>query len=471
MEYAGELFVNAIEHWRDAKGIGTALIPHPLNDKIMVLGVLQRIYARSPTIKTVIITTTFNERSNMLEFITHQENEEENNQEFKKLINEGTIKVYTYDFVKNTNINVYPGLCILYRPEEICDKIAHYVTSCKFKLIVLNRLLQDANNMTTIYKIAPILDDFKQNEIEQVRLSTPVEEYQIGINIDEDREEYKLLKYYNEYITTTISIFGSFNIIQQANLGNSQLNISAAQICYQIAQENGWNEHLDMSIEFNVEIDKLYNPNNLRERASKTYEIIRNRSQLLSDFELKLDSIFEIVRLNPDKKILIINKRGEFANKVTEYINTMSENNICMNYHDKVENVPAIDSDFNPIFYKSGSKKGERRMMAAQAQKTLAEKLFNENKINVISTNNAPDKDLCIDVDIIIITSPLCEDINSYLYRLSNINFRYNKIELYSLYCKNTIEQKQLENKVLSNNHNVKFSDDDNNFSDFIVVD
>lgn len=471
MEYAGELFVNAIEHWRDAKGIGTALIPHPLNDKIMVLGVLQRIYARSPTIKTVIITTTFNERSNMLEFITHQENEEENNQEFKKLINEGIIKVYTYDFVKNTNINVYPGLCILYRPEEICDKIAYYVTSCKFKLIVLNRLLQDANNMTTIYKIAPILDDFKQNEIEQVRLSTPVEEYQIGINIDEDREEYKLLKYYNEYITTTISIFGSFNIIQQANLGNSQLNISAAQICYQIAQENGWNEHLDMSIEFNVEIDKLYNPNNLRERASKTYEIIRNRSQLLSDFELKLDSIFEIVRLNSDKKILIINKRGEFANKVTEYINTMSENNICMNYHDKVENVPAIDSNFNPIFYKSGSKKGERRMMAAQAQKTLAEKLFNENKINVISTNNAPDKDLCIDVDIIIITSPLCEDINSYLYRLSNINFRYNKIELYSIYCKNTIEQKQLENKVLSNNHNVKFSDDDNNFSDFIVVD
>lgn len=471
MEYAGELFVNAIEHWRDAKGIGTTLIPHPLNDKIMVLGVLQRIYARSPTIKTVIITTTFTERGNMLEFITHQENEEENNQEFKKLINEGTIKVYTYDFVKNINNNVYPGLCILYRPEEICDKIANYVNLCKFKLIVLNHLLSDANNMTTIYKIAPILDDFKQNEIEQVRLSTPVEEYQIGIDIDENREEYKLLKYYNEYITTTISIFGSFDIIQQANLGNSQLNISAAQICYQIAQENGWNEHLDMSIEFNVEIDKLYNPNNLRERASKTYEIIRNRSQLLSDFELKLDSIFEIVRLNSDKKILIINKRGEFANKVTEHINTWSENNICMNYHDKVENIPAIDSNFNPIFYKSGSKKGERKMMAAQAQKTLAEKLFNENKINVISTNNSPDKDLCIDVDIIIISSPLCEDINSYLYRLSNINFRSNKIELYSIYCKNTIEQKQLENKTLANNHNVKFSNDDNNFSDFIVVD
>ena len=53
----GELFENAINHWRDAKGIGTALIPTFLNDKVMVLGVLQRVYARSPSCKTVIITS------------------------------------------------------------------------------------------------------------------------------------------------------------------------------------------------------------------------------------------------------------------------------------------------------------------------------------------------------------------------------------------------------------------------------
>ena len=59
MNEAGEMFENAILHWRDAAGIGTALIPTILNDKLMVLGVLQRIYARSSTCKTIIITNDF----------------------------------------------------------------------------------------------------------------------------------------------------------------------------------------------------------------------------------------------------------------------------------------------------------------------------------------------------------------------------------------------------------------------------
>lgn len=467
----GEIFVNAIEHWRDAKGIGTALIPAPLNDKTMVLGVLQRIYARSPTCQTVIITTNFKERTDISEFITNQKDAEENNEEFKNLLKIGNIKVLTYDFIKNIELKYIPLLCILYRPVTICDKVARFVSSCKFRLIVCNKLIEDVEDRDVIYKLAPVLGDFKQNEVEQIRLSTPVEETRIGIDIPVDSEDAKLLNYYNEYISTSIAIFGSFDIMQQANMGNQQLNISANQICSKIAQENGWNDHLDMSVEFNVEIDKLYNPMNLKDRAFKTYEMIRNRNQLLSDYEGKLDIIAGIVRNNSDKNILIINKRGDFANKVTDYINTLSDSLVCMNYHDKVENRPAIDSNFNPIYYKSGAKKGERKMMGAQAQKTLAVTLFNQGQINALSTNNAPDKDLDIDVDIIIITSPMCEDITSYMYRLSNIQFRSLKVELFSIYCRNTSEEKQLENKARSINHNVKNSSEYENNYDFVVVD
>ena len=81
---------------------------------------------------------------------------------------------------------------------------------------------------------------------------------------------------------------------------------------------------------------------NLKERASKTYEIIRNRSQLLSDYDGKLDAILKIIEDNPGKKILIINKRGDFATRVTEYINCCSMSPICGNYHDRVEPIPAI---------------------------------------------------------------------------------------------------------------------------------
>lgn len=467
----GEIFENAINHWRDEKGIGTAIIPHPLNDKLMVLGVLQRMYARSPTLNTVIITKSFSERQNINEFLTQQENSEENNEEFKKLISSGKIKVFTDSYVKAYKGSTHPLLCIWYRPDNICQEILDYISNCKFKLVVMNKLLTNYEDISKIYQIAPLLSDFQQAEIEAIRLSTPVEDTQIGIDIPTDDNITKLLKYYDEYIATSLNIFGSFDIMQQANVGNQQLNISSTQICYQIAQENGWNEHLDMNIEFNIEIDKLYNPNNLKERASKTYEIIRERSKLLSDYNGKLNVILDIVLANKDKKILIINKRGEFASMITEFLNTFSETDICGNYHDKVDNIPAVTLYGQPVYYKSGARKGERKMMASQAQKTLNVERFNNDLIHVLSTNNSPDKDLAIDVDIVIITSPMCEDIKSYIYRLSKIYFRTKHIDLYSLYCRNTSEQTMIEKKSLLDNHNVKNSISNENNSDFIIDD
>ena len=471
MTNPGEIFENAINHWRDEKGIGTAIIPTPLNDKLMVLGVLQRIYARSPTINSVIITNSFSERQNIIEFLTQQENTEENNKEFKNLITSGKIKVFTDKFIKSCRIQTYPFLCVWYRPDGACKEILDYVSKCKFKLVVLNKFLSNYDDVAKLYQVAPLLKDFKQAEVEAIRLSTPVEETQIGVNIPADSKVYELLKYYDEYVSTSLNIFGSFDIMQQANTGNQQLNISSTQICYQIAQENGWNEHLDMNIEFNLEIDRLYNPNNLKERVSKTYEIIRERSKLLSDFDGKLDVILDIVRENKDKKILIINKRGDFASKVTDFLNDLSDTIICGNYHDKVNNIPAVTFTGQPVYYKSGARKGERKMMGAKAQKTLNVERFNNDFIHVLSTNNSPDKDLAIDVDVVIITSPMCEDIKSYMYRLSKIYFRSKLIKLYSLYCLNTKEQQMIEKKTISDNHNVKNSNANENYSDFIVDD
>lgn len=473
MTQAEEMFENAILHWRDAKGKGTALIPKPLDDRVMILGVLQRIYSRSPTSRTIIVTNTFNERQTIIEFLTHQE-DEDNNTEFKKLINDKYIKIFTIDFLlKNTGC-FRPNLIVLYHIESVNEPLIYNIKLSVFNLVILNKLLS-SQEMFELYKLAPMLEDFKHNEIEELRLSTPVEETQIGISIDENSEDNNLHNRYNEYISTTFSIFGSFDIMQQARLGNPQLNISANQICATIAQENGWHDRLDMSIDFNRQIDALYNPINLKERATQTYEIIRLRSQLLSDYNDKLETILDIVQKHHNEKILIINKRGDFANLVTTYLNTNSENAICGNYHDKVENIPAIDDDGNPIYYKSGAKKGERKYMASQAQKTYNEKAFNANKLNVLSVNNTPDKELSVDVDVVIITSPQCECLKSYMYRLSNVSFNRNKLILYTLYIKNSIEERMLADKERTKNHvifnNYKNDDISVEYSDFVVAD
>ena len=467
---ADEIFENAALNWRDNKGVGTAFVPAPLNDKVLVYDILTRLYARSPTATTVIIVNEFGQRKELIEFLTNTDSEE-NNAEFKKLIDTKLIRIFTIQFLSGGNWNSASTLCIWYRPDSASQEVLDYVSRCKFRLVIMNKFLANYEDISKIYQLAPLLSDFKQAEIDALRVSSPVEETLVDVVMPEDTEDYRLYQYYCKYIETSLNIFGSFDIMQQARIGNTVLNISSATICAQIAQENGWNEHLDMSFEYNRQIDELYNPNNLKERASKTYEIIRERSKLLSDYNGKLDVILDIVRANEDKKILIINKRGEFASVVTEFLNTFSETDICGNYHDKVDNIPAVTFTGQPVYYKSGARKGERKMMGAKAQKTLNVERFNNDFIHVLSTKNSPDKDLAIDVDIVIITSPMCEDIKSYMYRLSKVYFRSKHINLYSLYCRNTSEQKMIEKKSLSDNHSVKNSFADENNSDFIVDD
>lgn len=475
MKTFGEIFEDAINHWKDKKGVGTALILPPLNDKVMVLGILQRVCNKSPTAKIIICVNSFDERIAIIEFLTNQKGEDENNNEFKKLIKDGFIKVFTNDFISKSSYIGSPLLCIIYHPTTIDRGIKALLDFSKFKLVIMNKLLTNNNDSALLYKLCPILDDFKQNEVNAIRTSSPVEDIRLGVNIPEDSEEGKLLKYYNEYVSTSMSIFGSFDIMNQARIGNKDFNISSIQICSQIAKENGWNKHLDMSMEFNVQIDELYNPGKLKDRASDTYEIIRKRSNLLSDYNGKLDVIYNIVHDNPNKKILIINKRADFASKVTDYINNLSETVICGNYHDKVSPIPAVDINGNPLYYKSGNRKGERKMMADKAQRTFNEAAFNRGDIRVLSTSNSPDKTLCVNIDIVIITSPQCEEIKSYIYRLDNLRFNDNIIHLYNIYCKNSTEEKLLDSQMLSSNHKVLNDEEkviiEQDNSNFIVVD
>lgn len=471
MKTVENIFVDAIEHWRLNKGIGTAIIPATLDDRYLILGILQNIYNRSPSIKVNIITNDFVERAQILEFLTHQDTE--NDEEFVKLLDNKSIKVLTKSFVDKMDSYFPPMLCILYHITKLDGDILDKFIRSKFRLVVINNRLS-IEDMQLLYKHCDVLDDFKQEDIEQLRMSTPVEEEFVPVIIKEDSEQMKLLKYYNKYIETSMNIYGDFGIMDQCRTGNKPLNISAIEVCYNIATNNGWSDTLDMSFEYNRQVDELYNPNHLHDRAKQTYEIIRNRCNLLSDFDDKLEKVLDIVNAYPNSKILIINKRGAFANKVTEYLNNCSEKDICGNYHDKVENIPALDMNGNVIRYKSGSKKGQPRELGAQAQKTLFESLFNNGTLRVLSTNNTPDKALNIKVDIVIITSSQCENIENYLYRLACLDVS-SPLKVFTLFVKNSLEENKLNERIESETHKIvkKYENQiiSENNSDFVIVD
>ena len=458
-----------VETWNNRKGNGTIVIPNPLDAIKPIYMILPRLFNKSPTCNVLIVTDDFADKDNVISYLTNQKNNYD--AIFQNLLNIGRIKVLTIDWIID-NINHYqPTLVIIYNPSSFTFAHLGIIEKSIYKLVILHKQVS-TDIRDKYYQVVPCIKEFKQSEVDSIRTSPPVEEYRIPITIDSSSEDAKLLKYYNDNIRIALCIFKDLDGIKRAITGNTSNNTSALAYCDQLARENGWNEHLDMSTDYNRQIDTLYSPNAIRERANTTYEMIRKRTQLVASYSRKVNAIIEIVNNNVGKKILVINKFAEFATDVTNNLN-VGDKQICMNYHDKVDNIPAIDDKGNPIYYKSGAKKGERKLMGATSQKKLAQKLFNLNKINVLSANNLPDKDLNIDVDVIIITSPLCENLKAYLYRLAKVTFN-TPIILYSLYCKDTMEEKEINDRSLAENHHIVNANDeivknDNNYAYTIV--
>ena len=179
-----------------------------------------------------------------------------------------------------------------------------------------------------------------------------------------------------------MNIFRDFDSITKARIGDTKAGISGAEFRNQLALDNGWSSELDMTIGFNRQVDECYNPNILLDKATTCYEIIRNRSNLLTDSDAKLPMILSIVLGNPDKQIMIISKRGEFAARVTAYL---EENGIdCGDYHDNIEPRVLVDENGIPVLYKSGANKGKPRIVKSKAISSANERLFQQGQLKSI---------------------------------------------------------------------------------------
>lgn len=459
--------------WQGAKGIGSVYLSKNIDPNALVHIILKKIYTKTPTANVVIVVDNFNDRIAIINFITKFDNDI-----FKDLINNKKIRVVTPNVIDKINMwDIY--LTITVAVNYYNDPAINLCSQSKFKLIIVNGHTDTINNVFIKF---PLIAKFGEDAELMMRVNSPVEENRYAVDISSaDRAK---LDEYNKYIQSCCNVFGSFDNIEFAKNGNAKLNISAEQVRFQIATNNGWAVDLNMTYPFNQEIDKVFNPNALLERANTVYNIIRERANLLSDNEAKLDAIVELVKANKDKKILIINKRKEFADKVAEAINNNIANtnyitnpnmfndehtvhtfNICYAYHDDLPSIEAFNDKGEQMFVKSGVSKGQIKMMGSKAQKTLYQSLFNKGYINVLSANNACDKDLECEIDMMIVTSPLCNDVKALKYRLSNVRFKSNPNIVYKLYVVDSMEEKHLDKEVNQIVKNCETSARDNEFN------
>ena len=349
-------------------------------------------------------------------------------------ISENYINIkYQYDYTLIISVGINSNDKIIYR--LFCD--------ASFMICILTKNIMNNDFITNVRSFLPDIN-LGIEHIKKDNTKTPVEEIQYGIDMTTtDIEKYNK---YTEFINACITMFGDIKTIDKCRTGDIENGISAAEYRDLLARQNGWSEQLDITIEYQANIDNVYNPNSLYEKAQQFYNITRNRRDLVTDNEAKLETILDICKENKDKKILIISKRGEFARIITKYL-SINDINVG-DYHDCIEDAVATDEYGNVICYKSGEHKGEPKILHSQAISSSNMKRFNNEYINVLSIKNSSSNKLKIDCDVVIFTTPFCDNIIDIKNRFKNINVITNPNKTYKLYCNGTIESNKIYKDV-----------------------
>lgn len=430
------------------------------NDKLkyqdIISSVISKMITKKENLSVLIIVRNYDERMMIINKLTEDD-----------IYNKIDLKVISIDYFVSSYYKNY-DLAVVVGVHNWINFNSAFIRG-NFKLgFILDKVSPSVYK--EIDEHIPIIDySSLNNDLANLRLQHPVEEEWIEVNFTpQDLEKYNK---YTDFITGTISIFGSFANIDKARRGTD--TESSEQILHNVAKYNGWSENLDTNLSFNRDIDNYFNPIVLKERVNNCYNIIRERQLLLTDNDSKLDIISNLVEQNKDKSILIISKRGEYASKVTETIN-FKLGNICGDFHDKIEPRHLVDSKGKLVLVKKKDSPnyGQPRIVKSQYISNANMRLFQLGKLNVLSIKNNSSESLKIDVGVIIFTSPLCDLIDEFRYKFSDINYNTNPLKVYKVFLKDTIEEKALLREKESSYHkiisNVKFSNSCENFPEII---
>ena len=432
-----------INKWASAeyKGRGSIHCIKPLDYSEIICRIITQMRNKNPTAKVFIAVKEWAFRIKIFDKLKEYN------------IDANSINCITETYLKAKYTYSY-DICFIVGIHDITPEVYNLFVHSKFRLMILTEDVIDSKKLSNIYeKCKPINNPIDANSINAYRLSLPVEEHQIAVEFDKANHLQDYINY-SEYITQVLQIFGDFNNIAYARKGAPD-GRSSEQVLNDIAKYNGWSSTMDMSNPFTKQIDECYNPIVLGEKAHTCYEVMRKRGQLVSDNSAKLKAISQIVRDNPDDKIIIISKRGEFAAEITNYLNeTFGE--ICGDYHDKIEPRIMTDDDGVPILYKKGSAKaGQPKIARAQAIGNRNLDFYNRGRLRVLSLKNASNTAISASFSVMIITSSLCDTIDEIRYRFNHLDIDNNKLVVYKLFMNETIEEKALTKEKVSPNHTI----------------
>lgn len=435
------------------KGKGSVLAYPPINIGNLLLGIIGKLILKRPNEKILIVLGDYKYRKEIVDAIYNKLTLEEGvfiEQHIQFL---PTSYAYTKLYLYTVNILI---------AVDNKDLIIKSATESKFTLAVLTNPKAKLPFFTAVQATLPNINiGVGANELQRAKINTPVKEYRHPIYMDDVAiEQYNK---YNAFIKDSMVVFGDFNTVELCRNGDKNCNVSAMTICTALAKQNGWNSELDMTIEFNVQIDKIYNPNAIHERAQLIYNIARERKTFVCNYKNKIAEVIKIVKSNPKKNIVIVSKSGDFANEIADALN--KDDILCGLYHNEIPAAYMPDENGNPITYKSGINKDKPKLFKAASLSTYYMEAYNRGYIHTISIKGTSDNKLSIPIDIVIFTTTLTDDIFKFKARFKDCIFNEKSTEIHRIYCANTIEENQIYNERPTNLITVCNSDNLENIS------
>lgn len=432
--------------FQQAKGKGHCFCINPITPYKLVATIAVAICNRDSQ-RSCFIVTPYYDVTNKIKF------------EIEKLApnNEFKINFTGKQYINpKFNYNYDCTICVGINGDEKddVDKLRKLYNCSRFTLAILTESSLPAEMNEFLLRHSCFLKTtVTPNEAKVAYLNSPVNEWRIGVPFsDVEQQEYDKA---NQFITESITIFGSLPNIEKCARGDNLLNISASEFRYQFAYENHWHERLDMKSDYDRSIDEYYNPNALNERANAFYTITHKRKEMAIRNDNKLKAIADIVINNVDKKICIVSKSGETALAIANYLNQDEYQSLgikCGQYHDCIPDSYATDSEGNIMLHKSGKNKGTPIVLKSQAASTQYERLFNSGIINVLSIKFATNTKLKIAFDLIIFADVLTANISQFKSRFANSYCTTNPNEVYRIYTANSIEERDMNRENVNNN-------------------
>lgn len=455
--------------FQNNKGKGYIRLQQQIEYTEVILNFLVNILNKRNDGKILIIVDEYDKRTSIINHIKYRCQAENANSDI--ILNHVTILTEKY-----VNLLSVVGKYLLIITVDCYDTdVIKTLSANKFGLSIYNNLDYSTkikpkkweNVEATVKALLPELSaKVSQATLMTERIYQPVEEYRIGVALNDDNQE--LYNKYEIFIRDGMTIFNDIETINKCRIGDVKNGISAIDFRYNLAIANGWSTELDCSIEYNREIDNCFNPNAIAEKAENILNIIRLRRNIVSNSEEKLEYIKNIVSENIGKKILIVSKDGEYAKKVKEYLNKDFDKPICGEYHDCIDDSYFVDATGETITYKSGANKGKPKVFKSQAISTMWEETYNKNDVNILSIKESSNTALNVCAEVIIFTSSLLKNIFDFKARFNNVKFIADVTKTYRLYNVETIEEKQFfkenSNELITicsgNGQNLSFDSD-----------